>query len=133
MEKTPSQPGQPPKSHKTLQPGWKNHWLKEGICPDPKAGVVFLNPAHIDKSSERTKKIPELIEEGGSAISHIKKLMGYSVRKKYFKNGNVTVSYSPIYSRRIKRYQMAARPFMKPALIKAADKLLKILERSIGK
>jgi hypothetical protein len=134
LQKSPSSAGQPPHSHKTLTPGWRDFWLKKGIRFDPKAGTVFLNPAHIEKGySQTSKKMPLLIEEGGDAIAHIKRLMGYAINKRYFKNGKTTVSYSPIYSRKIKRYRMQERPFLKPALHKAAEKLLKILEGSIGK
>ena len=86
-------PGQPPKSHKTDVKGHKDHWLKSTIRFDPKTGTVFVNPARFDDQSERSKTIPPLIEEGGQAVSNIKILEGYYAHKKYFKNGNVSVSY----------------------------------------
>jgi len=132
VTKTPSAGGQPPKSHKTVQPGWIDHWLKKGIRFDPKAGTVYLNPARIDRGgSGRSKTMPLLLEEGGEALSHVKILKGYFVHKTRYKNGKVTVSYTPNYTRKLKRYRMHARPFLVPAMKKAADQLLKILEGSI--
>jgi len=128
-----SRAGQPPKSHKTTKPGWRDHWLREGIRFDPKAGTVFVNPAHIDKGDGRSKTMPLLIEEGGQAVSRVKKLKGYYVYKTYQRGGKIMVSYSPVYDEKSKRYQMKPRPFLKPALVKAADKLMELLKDSIGK
>jgi len=140
LEKKASAAGQPPKSHRTLTPGWRDYWLREGIRFDPKAGVVYVNPTRTKAkpgqsphSAMRSKAMPQLIEMGGRATSHIKALKGYFVKKKYYKNGKIKVSYTPIYRRKIKQYQMQPRPFLVPALHKAAEKLIKILKGSIGK
>ena len=125
-EKTPSAPGQPPRSHKT-----SNHWLKNQIRMIPTKGVVFVNPAERDDRQGRSKTIPLLLEEGGLATSHVKILEGYYAHKKYFKNGKVSVRYRPVYSHKTKKYRAQARPFLVPALIQAASKLLEILKNSI--
>lgn len=129
----PSAPGRPPKTHKAAQQNGQSHWLKRNIRFDPKAGTVFLNPSPIDKAEGRAKTLPPLLEEGGQAVSTTRTLTGYYVHKKYFKNGKITVSYRPVYERKEKRYQMKARPFLKPALESAAQQLIKILEGSFGK
>ena len=133
--KKPSGAGKPPKSHKTDQKGWRDHWLREGIRFNPKTGTVFVNPARNAKGypGAPVRKLPALIEEGGNALSHVKILEGYFVHKTHYKNGKATVSYTPKYRRKVKRYHMQARPFMKPALEKAAKKLLEILKRGIVK
>jgi hypothetical protein len=132
LNRKASSAGKPPKSHKTITPGWRDHWLREGIRFDPKTGIVYVNPTRKNSSPE-TARLPALIEEGGQAASNINKLKGYYAYKTYQRNGKTMVSYTPIYHRKEKRYQMKPRPFLKPALIKAADKLLEILENSIGK
>jgi len=133
LDKKPSTAGQPPKSHKTLQPGHIDHWLKKSIRFNPKKGTVFVNPLDRQQVYGLEKPLPQLIEDGGRTMSHIKKLEGYFVHKKRFKNGKTTVSYTPAYSRKVKFYQAKPRPFLKPALQAAAKKLLEILENSIGK
>jgi len=130
LRKTPSAAGKPPHTHKTTQPGFIDYWLKKGIRFDPKAGVVYVNP--IDKKSVAVSdSLPQVLELGGPALVGFKRLEGYFVYKRHYKNGSVTVHYRPAYSRRQKRYRMQARPFLVPAMKAAAEKLLKILERSI--
>jgi hypothetical protein len=130
-KKEASAAGAPPKSWKSDQKGMRDHWLREGILFDKEAGVVYVNPAWFDKGYGRSKTLPPLIEDGGQAVSHTKKLIGYYAHKTHYKNGKTTVSYIPIYERKTKRYRMQSRPFLKPALEKAAKQLLKILEGSI--
>ena len=132
LQKTSSRAGQLPKSHKTKQPGHIDYWLKKSIQHDKK-GKVFVNPLGRQQMFGLEKPLPQLIEDGGRTMSHIKKLEGYFVHKKRFKNGKVTVSYTPVYSRKVKSYQAKPRPFLKPALEKAAKKLLEILKNNIGK
>ena len=124
--KTPSAPGQPPKSYKT-----SNHWLKNAIRFDPKKGQVFVNPEEREDRWGHSKTLPVLLEEGGSATSHVKILEGYYAHKKYFKNGKVNVSYRPVYTHKTKKYQAQPRPFLVPALLKSAKMLLEILKNSI--
>ena len=133
LSKVSSQPGQPPNSHKTKQPGHIDHWLKKSIRFNPKKGKVFVNPLDRPQVFGLEKPLPQLIEDGGRTMSHIKKLEGYYVHKKRFKNGKTTVSYTPAYSRKVKFYRAKPRPFLKPALKAATKKLLEILENSIGK
>lgn len=128
-----SHAGQPPRTHKTDQPGWHDYWLKKSIRFDAKDGVVFVNPVRGGRTYGMSKPLPLLIEEGGTTVTAIKKLEGYYAIKKYYKGGNITVSYRPRYSQRVKRYHAKARPFLKPALVQAAEKLIQILKDSIKK
>ena len=130
-----SKPGKPPRTHPSDVPGLDDFWLKKSIRFDPKNGVVFVNPPNKGWSPV-SQTLPILLEEGGTAdysklVRNV--LEGYYVYKTNV-NGETQVSYTP-YFRKInsKHYQAHPRPFLKPALVKAADKLLKILENSIGK
>jgi len=122
--------GKPPYSHKANQPGWMDYWLKKSIRFDPKEGIVYLNPAN-QKKGKGMNDLPQTIEEGGHAVARWKVLEGYYAYKTYFKNGKVNVNYTPIYSKWSKRFWMHPRPFLMPALKKAAEKLLKILKGNI--
>ena len=138
-KKTASQPGKTPHSHKSFKPGWPDYWLRKGVVFDKENGIVYVNPPHVNKS-EMSQSIPQLIEMGGPAISYKKNFMGYRLRTRKFKNGQVHVTYKEVFwgdqprqPPKPRRYQMKPRPFLKPALEKAAKKLVQILKGSINK
>lgn len=125
-----SKPGSSPNTHRTIQPGWKDFWLREGIKFSRPDGVVYVNPPHVNKTGT-SRTIPQLMELGGPAMSNNRKLVGYYVRTRRLINGDVHVSYTRVYERSSKRINIKARPFLKPALEKAAEKLIEILKNSI--
>jgi hypothetical protein len=100
VRKTPSLPGAAPHSHKAVQPGWTNHWLKKSVRFD-KTGTVFVNPSHIDRDRlGRSTSMPRLIEHGGTARAIVKRLIGYTVFSRKYKNGKQKVSFHKAYSRK---------------------------------
>lgn len=102
--------------------------MRESIWFDKEAGVVYLNP---DRRGNRI--LPKLIEQGGATISYRKTLVGYAVFSKSYKNGKRKVSYSRIYSKKVKPYNVEPRPFMKPGAKKARPYIIKCLRDEIAK
>ena len=133
-KKSASKPGKPPKTHQTDTHGWFDYWLKKSIGFDPQAGVVYLNPAGEKKKGKVKTYIPRMLEETGMSgtmnVSYLEGLYAYKTR---LPDGTVNVTYIPIWHQEKKNYRIKPRPFLKPALARAAQYLIKILENSIGK
>ena len=143
-----SAPGTPPKTHPTHKKGWKNYWLKERIWRDKKTGTVYVNPDR--KPTEGASKLPVLLEEGGTQQIIVTRVVA-NRRNRRNTEGKNWIHYRSMESRSedeqkyIKAYYdnitirkrvtrtLQARPFLVPAMKKAAEKLLEILKGSINK
>jgi len=133
IEKKTGAAGKPPHTHKASQPGWIDFWLKKGIQPDKRNGVVYVNPSPPGKKGNNDQYLPIKLEQGGVVHSESRRFVGYTIYKHFFKNGKVTTVWRKAFTKHVRNLRMKPHPFLRPALAAAAEKLLKILEGSIGK
>ncbi|MDR1478140.1 MAG: hypothetical protein LBJ00_04285 [Planctomycetaceae bacterium] len=105
-------------------PSWKSYWLRNSIqyYADNDSGRVYSNPAH----AANALPIPALLEAGGMTTINNQHLIGYRVITTDYNRGKKHVKFFPVYDKQEKRKRVEARPFMRPGLEKARDKLPEI-------